>query len=318
MRDGKHPPDGTGTAADAAAPALISHGQRALAEEYDVALLDLDGTVYNGPVAIGGAVPALAAARKAGLRLAFVTNNSSRSPSAIAAQLSGLGVPAHAADVISSAQAAAGVIARRVPAGSPVLVAGGIGLRLALRARGLRPVSTAAERPVAVTITCTSDPFPGCRPRGVGSVRSALDATNRFGLASVPAKGWFHDLPAGSRIVVAPQAAVGIVAYIATKPQTDPCLTGLPVTIYAREYGTGKSALTENADGTGPYVPQIDVPEGGVGLQIVIFPSSDGSVSSVPDIRLAITMPDGTVRYFKPVLPSSAFQHRMSWRLLGQ
>src|SRR5450432_4011239 len=107
MRDGKHPPVGAGAAADAAAPALISHGQRALAEEYDVALLDLDGTVYNGPVAIGGAVPALAAARKAGLRLAFVTNNSSRSPSAIAAQLSGLGVPAHAADVISSAQAAA-------------------------------------------------------------------------------------------------------------------------------------------------------------------------------------------------------------------
>jgi len=146
----------------------------------------------------------------------------------------------------------------------------------------------------------------------------ALDATNRFGLASVPAKGWFHDLPAGSRIVVAPQAAVGIVAYVATKPQTDPCLTGLPVTIYAREYGTGKSALTENSDGTGPYVSQIDVPEGGVGLQIVVFPSSDGSASSVPDIRLAITMPDGTVRYFKPVLPSGAFQHRMSWRLLGQ
>jgi HAD superfamily hydrolase (TIGR01450 family) len=95
-------------------------------------------------------VAALASARTAGLRLAFVTNNASRSPSAIAAGLSGLGVPATAADVVTSAQAAASVIAGRVPPGSPVLVAGGIGLRLALRACGLRPVSTAAERPVAV------------------------------------------------------------------------------------------------------------------------------------------------------------------------
>jgi len=136
--------------ADATAPALIRPGQRALAAEYDVAMVDLDGTVYSGPDAVRGAVAALAAAREAGLRLAFVTNNASRSPAAIAAELSGLGVPATAADVVTSAQAAASLIADRVPPGSPVLVAGGIGLRLALRARGLRPVSTAAERPVAV------------------------------------------------------------------------------------------------------------------------------------------------------------------------
>jgi glycerol 3-phosphatase-2 len=125
-------------------------GARALARLYDVALLDLDGVVYSGPVAVDGAVPALAAARAAGMRLAFVTNNASRSPSAIAAQLASLGVPATAADIVTSAQAAATLIAARVPPGSPVLVAGGMGLRLALHARGLRPVSTAAQRPVAV------------------------------------------------------------------------------------------------------------------------------------------------------------------------
>ena len=123
---------------------------RAPAAEYDVALLDLDGVVYNGPDAVPGAAPALAAARKAGMRLAFVTNNASRSPSAIAEQLSGQGVPATSADVVTSAQAAATLIANRFPPGSPVLVAGAIGLRLALRERGLRPVSVAADRPVAV------------------------------------------------------------------------------------------------------------------------------------------------------------------------
>jgi len=123
---------------------------RALAAEYDVALLDLDGVVYNGPDAVPGAASALAAARQAGMRLAFVTNNASRSPSAIAEQLSRQGVPATSADVVTSAQAAATVIANRFPPGSPVLVAGAIGLRLALRERGLRPVSVAADRPVAV------------------------------------------------------------------------------------------------------------------------------------------------------------------------
>jgi glycerol-1-phosphatase len=59
-------------------------------------------------------------------------------------------VPADPAEVVTSAQAAAHLIADRVPAGAPVLVVGGIGLRLALRERGLRPVSTAAERPAAV------------------------------------------------------------------------------------------------------------------------------------------------------------------------
>lgn len=117
---------------------------------HDVALLDLDGVVYTGQDAVPGAVPALAAARAAGLRLAFVTNNASRSPSTIAAQLTGLGVAATSADVVTSAQAAASLIAARVPPGSPVLVVGSTGLRLALHARGLRPVSTAAQRPVAV------------------------------------------------------------------------------------------------------------------------------------------------------------------------
>ncbi len=121
-----------------------------LCEAYDVALLDLDGVIYLGRAGIPSAPPALAEARRCGLRLAFVTNNASRSPAAIAQQLTGLGVAATPADLVTSAQAAARLIADRLPPGSRVLVAGGIGLRLALRERGLRPVSAAGERPAAV------------------------------------------------------------------------------------------------------------------------------------------------------------------------
>jgi len=121
-----------------------------LSEHYDAALLDLDGVVYLGGTAIPGASDALADAAKRGMKLAYVTNNASRSPNAIAAQLTGMGVAATAADIVTSAQAAAHVLADRLPAGAPVLVVGGTGLRLALRERGLRPVTTAADRPLAV------------------------------------------------------------------------------------------------------------------------------------------------------------------------
>jgi glycerol-1-phosphatase len=117
---------------------------------YDVGLLDLDGTVYLAGAAIPGAPEALRKAAAAGMRLAYVTNNASRTPAAIAALLVGFGVSATSQDVVTSAQAAARMLAERLPAGAPVLVVGGSGLRMALRERGLRPVSTAAERPQAV------------------------------------------------------------------------------------------------------------------------------------------------------------------------
>jgi glycerol-1-phosphatase len=129
---------------------LPRHTERPLSEIYDVALLDLDGVVYLGGAAVGGAIDALTEARRRGMRLAFVTNNASRTPSAIAAQLNRLGVPAEAAEVVTSAQAAARLLAERLPAGAPVLVVGGMGLRIAVRERGLRPVSTALDRPAAV------------------------------------------------------------------------------------------------------------------------------------------------------------------------
>ena len=116
---------------------------------YDVALLDLDGVVYLGGTAIPGAAQALRKAGSAGMRLAYVTNNAFRTPAAVAALLTSFGAPATAADVVTSAQAAARLLAERLPAGAPVLVIGGTGLRMAVRERGLRPVSTVAAGPQA-------------------------------------------------------------------------------------------------------------------------------------------------------------------------
>ncbi|MCS0606445.1 HAD hydrolase-like protein [Streptomyces sp. LP11] len=123
---------------------------QALSEAYDTALLDLDGVVYAGGDAIAHAVESLAAAREGGMRLAYVTNNALRPPDAVAGHLGELGVPAGAEDVITSAQAVARLIGEQVPAGARVLVIGGEGLRVALRERGLTPVESADDDPVAV------------------------------------------------------------------------------------------------------------------------------------------------------------------------
>ncbi|MCK7623253.1 HAD-IIA family hydrolase [Streptomyces sp. RS10V-4] len=123
---------------------------RALSAAYDTALLDLDGVVYAGGQAIAHAVESLTAARDGGMHLAYVTNNAARTPEAVAGQLSGFGLPTTAADVITSAQAVARLIAEQVPAGSRVLAIGGEGLRVALRERGLVPVASADDDPAAV------------------------------------------------------------------------------------------------------------------------------------------------------------------------
>ncbi|MEV6010894.1 HAD-IIA family hydrolase [Streptomyces sp. NPDC051976] len=116
---------------------------------YDTALLDLDGVVYAGGDAIDHAVESLDTARGHGMRLAYVTNNASRTPKAVAEHLTHLGVPAEAEDVITSAQAVARLIADQVPAGAKVLAVGGEGLFEALRERGLTPVESAEDGPAA-------------------------------------------------------------------------------------------------------------------------------------------------------------------------
>lgn len=121
-----------------------------LTGRYDVALLDLDGVVYLGSTVIPPVPAALEAARAAGMRLAFVTNNASRTPGAVAEMLTGMGVAATPDEVTTSAQAACHVLAERLPAGAKVLVVGAEGLFAAARERGFTVVTTADEEPAAV------------------------------------------------------------------------------------------------------------------------------------------------------------------------
>lgn len=124
--------------------------EQTLWERYDLAVVDLDGVVYIGPDAVPGAAEAVRDARAHGMRVAFATNNASRPPGVVAGHLRELGIEAANTDVVTSAQAAAGLLAERLPPASAVYVIGGAGLHDALEERGLRPVTDPGEQPVAV------------------------------------------------------------------------------------------------------------------------------------------------------------------------
>ena len=111
-----------------------------MVEGYDAALFDLDGVLYLGDQPVPYAAEGVAVAREGGLRIAFVTNNASRAPRAVAAHLTELGVPAEPGDVVTSGQAAARVVAEALPTGAAVLVLGAEPLADELRAVGLAPV----------------------------------------------------------------------------------------------------------------------------------------------------------------------------------
>ncbi|WP_430332666.1 HAD-IIA family hydrolase [Rhodococcus sp. ACT016] len=119
----------------------------ALREKFDVLLLDLDGTVYQGPEVIPGAREALAAGDQ---RQLYVTNNASRSPAEVAEHLRELGFDAAVQDVVTSSQSAARLLSEKLDPGAVVLVVGTEALADEVERVGLRPVRRFEDAPVAV------------------------------------------------------------------------------------------------------------------------------------------------------------------------
>lgn len=117
---------------------------------YDGVLLDLDGTVFRGQRAVPSATETIRWLRDTGIGLVFVTNNASRSPADVAGHLASLDVDATSDEIVTSAQAAAAVLAGRLERGSDVLVVGTGALAAEVEAVGLAPVRTADAGPAGV------------------------------------------------------------------------------------------------------------------------------------------------------------------------
>ncbi len=187
-----------------------------LAEKYDLALVDLDGVAYRGHEPIEGAAPGIAGARACGMRMVFVTNNASREPESVAAQLTGLAIPAEASEVMTAAQAAAALLTRRLSPGQKVLVVGGAGLVTAVRAAGFEIVTSADDGPDAVVQGFAPElGWANLAEAAYAVERGAWFVASNLDLSLPTARGF---APGNGALVGAVQAATGVVPDSAGKP----------------------------------------------------------------------------------------------------
>src|SRR5918996_815264 len=102
-------------------------------------VLDLDGVVWLGDEPLPGAAEAVARFRSAGLAVGFMTNNSSLPVSGYVEKLAGFGVEADPDEVLTSALAAAQLLAADLAPGSKILACSGGGLAPHVRLRPAGP-----------------------------------------------------------------------------------------------------------------------------------------------------------------------------------
>jgi HAD superfamily hydrolase (TIGR01450 family) len=180
-----------------------------------VVACDLDGVVWRGDDAIPPAAAGIAALRDAGLRVAFVSNNSSAPVGDVVAKLGRMGVPSTPGDIVTSAMAAAWLLQHSLAPGSRVLVCGGPGVREALAGARLEAVDDGPVDAVVVGFHLDFD-FAGLE-RASRAVRDGARfvATNLD--ATYPVPGGL--IPGAGSIVAAVATAAGATPEVAGKPE---------------------------------------------------------------------------------------------------
>ncbi|MEX2253804.1 MAG: HAD-IIA family hydrolase [Acidimicrobiia bacterium] len=180
-----------------------------------VVCCDLDGVLWRGDEPIPGSADAIAALRDAGLRVGFVSNNSSQPVATVVAKLEGLGIAATVDDVLTSAHAAAALLAHTLSPGARVLACAGPGVVEALAEVGLAPV---AEPPVEAVVVGFHRGFDFDElDRASSAVRDGARfvATNLD--ATYPVPGGM--LPGTGAITAAVAVASGRAPEVAGKPE---------------------------------------------------------------------------------------------------
>jgi glycerol 3-phosphatase-2 len=194
-----------------------------IADAYDAFLLDLDGVLYRGDRRIANAPEAVRSLRGLGKGLAFVTNNSARTPEAVVAHLASVGVDAEPDEVETSALTTAAVLRARSVRRAAVI--GEDGLRSALAAAGIQVVPADAEPEALVLGWDRHVTYDDLRDASLAVQRGAtLFASNDD--VSYPAPDGYT-WPGAGAILAALEAATGVEAEVFGKPNTPILLAAL-------------------------------------------------------------------------------------------
>ena len=116
-------------------------------------ILDMDGVLWKGETPIGNLPAIFQHIRDRGLRVAFVTNNGTRTPDQYVERMARFGIEIKSRQILTSSLEVAHLLSKRFPSGGPVFAIGEIGVMTALREKGFVPLSLEhADRALAVVI----------------------------------------------------------------------------------------------------------------------------------------------------------------------
>jgi 4-nitrophenyl phosphatase len=217
-----------------------------------VVCCDLDGVVWRGETPIPGSAAAIAQLRAAGLRVVFLTNNSSGRVQDNVERLAAAGVEAEPDDVATSAHAAAALLARDHSAepGGRVLACAGPGVVEALRARGFEAVD--ALPAVAVVVGWHRDfDFERLRTAADGVRSGARFVATNLDPTYPAANGL---LPGAGSLVAAVATAGGRRPEVAGKPE--PAMAAL----VRERYGDPVLMIGDRPSTDGAFAAALGVP----------------------------------------------------------
>ncbi|MCX6777995.1 MAG: HAD-IIA family hydrolase [Candidatus Micrarchaeota archaeon] len=172
------------------------------------AIIDLDGVLYLGSTPIQGAPAAIRTLRSAGIKVRFLTNNSTLTRVAAAKRLSSMGMPAEEGDILASAYGAARYIKEK--GGRSALVLGEDGLREELVNAGIEAIQAGRGQSSGFQYTVVGLDRMADYGKMVDAMRCILDgskfvATNED--ATFPTE--MGDYPGAGVLVSAISTAVG-------------------------------------------------------------------------------------------------------------
>lgn len=181
---------------------------------------DLDGVIWRGEQPIVGSADAIAAFRAAGRPVAFLTNNSSHRVIDVLDRLTAAGIDATPEEVLTSAQAAAALLADTgLEVGSRVLACAGPGVAEALAGAGYVVVDAGEDvtEPVAAVVVGFHRGFDFDRlDRAAASIRAGA----RFVATNLD-----PTYPGADRVL---PGAGSLAAAVATAAGRDPEVAGKP------------------------------------------------------------------------------------------
>lgn len=186
---------------------------------YDGLIIDLDGVIWLSGDPIAGAAEAIAALRASGVQVVFVTNEPLRRRTAVASRLTEIGIPAAAADVVTSASVAARLVSALTGLrGQRALVLGPRALREEIAGAGFRLLDGDDAQQAEVVVVAAHEGFDYSELRA--ATAAVRNGARLFATGSDPVYPTSAGPePATGAVAAAVEKAGGTLAVVTGKPE---------------------------------------------------------------------------------------------------